>query len=305
MIGFGTAERVLGIGGLTLCLALVPFLDSGTPEQPSVAAAPVPSQVRAPTARAATVPAAPAPAGAGRCRDLGSDGKRIEALYVHSERQRRFRFKEKVFQNWLEQIDGAFVRAAKRTGGGVRHPRFVRDQQCRTVVKDVTVDQAALKDVDAVTAAIKAQGYQRSDRKYVVWYDAPGCGLAFGIGGNDRPEWFNLHNFGPHYATIGTSCWGWAPTLHELLHTLGAVQPSAPHATKNGHCWDDEDVMCYDDDGLPKGGLKVICTKQKGDDIVGNQIDCNGDDYFHTRPPAGSYLATHWNVADSDFLSRQ
>jgi hypothetical protein len=32
-------------------------------------------------------------------------------------------------------------------------------------------------------------------------------------------------------------------------------------------------------------------------------LDCNGDDYFNPHPAAAGYLATHWNVADSPFLS--
>lgn len=32
-------------------------------------------------------------------------------------------------------------------------------------------------------------------------------------------------------------------------------------------------------------------------------IDCDRDDYFNVRPAAGSYLATHWNLATSSYLT--
>ena len=42
----------------------------------------------------------------------------------------------------------------------------------------------------------------------------------------------------------------WQPAsvaLHEVTHTLGAVQNGAPHSSKAGHCTDEWDIMCYAD----------------------------------------------------------
>jgi hypothetical protein len=318
VIRLNPATLAAGAAGLLLGTALAAFAASSGPETHTAAvraarspAAATPAQAtpdaQDPPAAQATPDAPVTPAvPAARPTCPGDDGadKRIQALYVHGDRQPALRVTQrKTFQEYLRQVDAAFVRAARLHSGGVRHPRYLLDPQCRPSVTDVVIPQATLSTVDTITAAIKTLGYNRNDRKYIVWYQMPGCGVGFGVGGDDRPDWFNLYNFGPHYAAIGTDCWSWGATLHELLHTLGAVQASAPHGTKNGHCWEDEDVMCYDDQSLPKGGLQVICPKQKGDDIVGNQIDCNGDDYFNTAPAPGSYLATHWNVASNDFLS--
>lgn len=234
------------------------------------------------------------------CDGDGTSGKRVQALYVRGNGQTdRYSQFAAQFQTFASQIDDAFVEAAGRLGGGVRHLRYVTDTSCRATVANVTIAQADMATVDTITNAIKAQGYNRADRKYIVWYDKDGCGLAFGNGGNDSPGASNPYNAGPHYATVGTGCWTWQATGHELLHTLGAVQGSAPHSTPYGHCWDDEDIMCYDDGGIPNppGGLVKVCPGAPE-----NQIDCGGDDYFTTNPPAGNYLATHWNVANSAYL---
>lgn len=99
------------------------------------------------------------------------------------------------------------------------------------------------------------------------------------------------------------SCWGGGSSgarteTHELLHTLGAVQVTAPNSNGFGHCFDGPDIMCY-----TEGGVKVInaCPNSKGIE----QLDCNSDDYFAMSPPVGSYLQTHWNTAMSTFLGPQ
>jgi hypothetical protein len=90
--------------------------------------------------------------------------------------------------------------------------------------------------------------------------------------------------------------------LHEFSHTLGAVQGSAPHSSKDetsepGHCNDEPDIQ--------QGGNDVMCKSDKPDTAFEDackesgfafRYDCNNDDYFNPKPAPGSYLATHWNL---------
>jgi hypothetical protein len=135
-----------------------------------------------------------------------------------------------------------------------------------------------------------------------------GRGYRFG---DDGPGESNLNNSDGLIAAAATSSGAideWvsaslpALLLHEMTHTMGAVQESAPHSTSAGHCTDGFDVMCYDD-GSPEGsGYSAdVCTVD-GISGIGAPYDCNKDDYFNPAPAPASYLDTHWNVYNSKYL---
>ena len=153
---------------------------------------------------------------------------------------------------------------------------------------------------------------------YLVFVDfaLPVLSAAAGSWAQDDSPWAtNAANVGAHsrYAYLeggGVDFFGSEQlasqyadqVLHEVLHTLGAVQPSAPHFSGGAHCYEIYDVMCYTPkDGTPDVFLRnceIIATAPN----PGKPLDCGGDDYFNPSPAPGSYLAAHWNVHDSGFL---
>jgi hypothetical protein len=121
------------------------------------------------------------------------------------------------------------------------------------------------------------------------------CGIGT-IARDSSPSPENRSNHRAGYARIDRDCWGGEIAAHELVHTLGGIQHDAPHASGGWHCVDEFDLMCYSDTPLFPT-MQYLCPVSQ--EML---LDCNHDDYYHTNPPAGSYLATHWNVANSAFL---
>lgn len=145
---------------------------------------------------------------------------------------------------------------------------------------------------EGIVDELRLRGYDEAHEKYAVWYE--GRVGAFGGQGlwrdDDRPGAENANNVGGSFSIVygvatGTTYVLW---LHEHLHTMGAVQHSAPHSTGAWHCNDGRDVMCEVDAG-PRSDYETVCSR-----LI---LDCNADDYFRPYPPEGSYLATHWNLA--------
>jgi hypothetical protein len=182
---------------------------------------------------------------------------------------------------------------------GYRQVRFVHDGSCAPTVLDVAVTDAQLNSFNAMVSVLGARGYKRQDRIYLVFADttkANICGIAT-IWDDDQPGPQNWNNSGPSYARVDAGCWNESVVAHELAHTFGGVQLSAPNTTGGFHCTDENDILCYQDSyGSPP--MRSVCSE----DFFNKQLDCNHDDYFHTAPAAGSYLSRHWNAANSRFL---
>ena len=174
--------------------------------------------------------------------------------------------------------------------------------------------QTIAQDITSLAPQLNQTG---GIRHYAVYADdtMPPAGDRSGVGAefpDDFPDPDNRNNGDGQVAVVfglGTSP-TFLPTsgdttdasdymLHELTHTLGAVQDSAPHASGASHCWDEHDVMCYADGGpyYQNGGTpQTLCNQTL------QAYDCGQDDYFNYAPPPGSYLATHWNAARSTFM---
>jgi hypothetical protein len=252
------------------------------------------------------------------CEGDGMSGKRIQAVYGRpAGSPDRFDRAAPLIVGFASQVDQVFDASAAETGGS-RHPRFVFDRRCRLSILDIEVTAAAAQNFDVFIEEMLAQGLDVPDRKYMVWFDAEViCGIgAFYLDDSPGPQ--NQNNATgqtPLIARVDRGCWGQLPDIgrsaeaHELTHTLGAVQPSAPHSTAAGHCFDEHDSICYDDDS-PISKPDNVVTRPDGQQQPLLQVcppaseallDCSGDDYFSTAP--SGWLARHWNTAVSDFLA--
>lgn len=234
------------------------------------------------------------------CSGAGTDGNRVQVVYVHAaSTTSRFSLLLPVIRNEVAGVDDVFAVSAEQTGGE-RRVRWVHNSSCLPVIKNVTVPDGALgSNFWGTVDAMKTLGFDNPHRKYLMFADAQQfCGIGSVY---DDARLTGNANDGSYasYARVDTPCWSSQSSVpaHELTHTLGGVLGTAPHATKHGHCYDDSDLMCYDDgSGI---SMRSVCPS-----LQEQLLDCHHDDYFSTAPPAGSFLAKNWNTASSSFLDR-
>lgn len=252
------------------------------------------------------------------CYGTGTNGPRVQLLYAYAS-SNRFNTFRPVIEQRAAQIDAIYDASAQQTGGR-RFVRWLTDANCNLDVRAVQVPAAnlALSGFGDLMTTLDGRGYNRPDRKYLVWTDTGTpttitSGSCSGVGTlypDERPSRTqNYNNLFPGYTRVDDKCLfalfnrvAGKVEAHELMHTLGAVQGAtgstvgAPHRTPYGHCTDDYDIMCYADG--PGVVTRIACSESSNE----LRFDCNHDDYFSTNPRSGSYLDTHWNTADSSWL---
>ena len=229
------------------------------------------------------------------CVGDGTSGKRVQMIYaVASDQVDRYDSLVSTLNTIAGHMDAAVVASAAQTGGE-RHLRFVTNPDCTLNIAHVTLSATGDDNLTNTITELRAKGYNLSGRKYHAWVDANVyCGIGQ-IWGDETPGATNTNNSSVSYARSDNTCWDYAE-LHEVFHGLGAVQLGAPNTSNGWHCVDEYDLMCYKD----AAGVTMRTPCPSNPNTI---LDCNHDDYFSTNPVPNSYLATHWNTADSPFLS--
>lgn len=126
-----------------------------------------------------------------------------------------------------------------------------------------------------------------------------------GFAGDNRQDPYNASNgemgggatYGMALGEYGVR--GATVFMHENGHNMGAVNNDAPYASGAGHCREEWDVLCYDDDGplVNQLGIVTHCGMPPSPYLRRGWFDCAYNDYYYAGiPPAGNYLYNHWNV---------
>jgi hypothetical protein len=233
------------------------------------------------------------------CIDDGVSGPRTQLIYVHrNDRPNRLAELLPTFRRLAAEMDLIFDQSARKTGGSLR-VRFVTDANCRVDVQPLSASPNAIAGFGSLIQRLDQAGYNALDRKYLMLVDASVfCGVGTYAGGSNADDpGTEAHDF-TGYARVDLPCWDAGSMAHEISHTMGAVQNSAPNTSRGGHCIDEWDVMCYSDEPYhPR--MRFVC-EDGGQDF---RLDCGNNDYFAAHPNPGSYLTRNWNMANSQYLA--
>ena len=236
-------------------------------------------------------------------------GNRFRVLYVTTkDRSNRYATLLTKLREKSELADYYLWKSAKQTGGS-RHLRFACTAAGNIDIANVTLPNSADDSWEQTKAALRTEGYNNGNRKYIAFLDWRECCDANGnrtdVGGrseikdNDMKGQDNPNNDGNRISGVylpAAKDGEASVMLHEAAHNLGGVQKSAPrHDGQNTyHPRDERDRLAY-------GGNTYVAEACENSTLE-FRLDCNDNDYFNTSPPNGSYLDGHWNAARNRFL---
>ncbi len=248
--------------------------------------------------------AAPPP----RCTEPADDPAQVLAFYVElvyarpSDATDQYAAKKEPLRDALHAVDTMLHLSAQGTGATSAALRVLCDATGASVRHVVLPFTKSAASFASIWGGLAAAGLTKPNVKYLVYYDDVGfqtkcaCAGFAHVWDDDVRQVTNRNNGHPLGGSIPAVVVGGNPAAtwtriamtHEILHSMGTVVNSAPHATGKGHCWDGLDVMCYNDGG-PSGHLysNAVCPFYT--------VDCRNDDYFHATARTG-HVGTRWNA---------
>ena len=246
------------------------------------------------------------------CLPSNDTGPKLQVIYAYDSSKGVSPTKLASIRTMIQETDRIVFLSADKQGGG-RRLRIATERtgnSCQVSVITVPASSADLNsgstsiiDNQLISAGVLADSSIENSINLgtipVVFFDSdPNNNAQCGLGSTTVDDAVDGANSLPQsgQASIWANCWNANTTVHEIMHTLGAVQSTAPHATFSNHCFDGIDPMCYDDGSL-NSVQQLICPstpyRPRG------LLDCNADDYFAISPSEGTYLKDHFNIANN------
>lgn len=250
------------------------------------------------------------------CLPSNDTGPKLQVIYAYDSSKGVSPTKLASIRTMIQEADRIVFLSADKQGGG-RRLRIATERtgnSCQVSVITVSASSADLNsgstsiiDNQLISAGVLADSSIENSINLgaipVVFFDSdPNNNAQCGLGTTTFDDAVDGANSLPQsgQASIWANCWNAHTTVHEIMHTLGAVQSTAPHATFSNHCFDGIDPMCYDDNS-GNSTQQLICPSTPY--RPGGLLDCNADDYFAISPPKGTYLSDHFNIAsDSPYI---
>lgn len=240
-----------------------------------------------------------------KCTDDGTSGQRVYLIYAHTPNVDNYAAIKPVMQNMSRAMQAVLYYNSSQTTPKV--VRFLHTADCTTSVRKVALPANAIygdtgNEYNNIVDYLQSIGYNKARHKYLIWLDAASgidtCGIASFYPDSSPSILTNLNNINAGYAIVGNPCWSLGASLHELMHTFGAVQYNAPHADGGAHCTDEYDIMCAD---TPAATHRCAVDYRTINGGKTYNLDCYKDDYFS---PTGTsaYFKQNWNTYSSTFL---